>query len=280
MPALFGFDCYAPREIAEPVEDVGVTKAQLPFPSMAALAVLAGGFIGLGAMFFTLVVSDPALGFASARLLGGVAFSLGLILVIVAGAELFTGNNLLVIAWVGRRISTRLQLRNCVIVYLANFVGAAGLAALVALSESRADGQRGHRPDRCFPGGSQVRPAVGRSLLQRGALQCARLPGRLDRMAGRNVADKILAVVFPITAFVACAFEHSVANMYFIPLGMFLRDQAGVFSTTHFDVLQWPGLIRNLIPVTLGNLAGGGGMVGLVYWVIYRRSASAPLPRA
>ena len=107
-----------------------------------------------------------------------------------------------------------------------------------------------------------------------------RFLGKGVSKAVANVTDKILAVVFPITAFVACGFEHSVANMYFIPLGMFLRDQAGVFSAPHFDALHWPGLIRNLIPVTLGNFVGGAGMVGMVYWVIYRRRAPTTLPRA
>ena len=116
MPEIYGSDCYSPKEIAEHVESVGVTKANQPVLSMAALGVLAGGFIGLGAMYFTLVVSDPTLGFALSRVLGGVAFSLGLILVVIAGAELFTCNNLLVMAWVSRRISLAKLLKNLVVV--------------------------------------------------------------------------------------------------------------------------------------------------------------------
>ena len=134
MPELFGSDCYSPKEIAEKVENVGVTKASLPLLPMIALGVLAGGFIGLGALYFTLVASDPSLPFAVTRVLGGVAFSLGLILVVVAGAELFTGNNLLVMACVAGRISTPTMLKNFVVIFVANFIGAAGLAALVALS--------------------------------------------------------------------------------------------------------------------------------------------------
>src|SRR3989304_4702885 len=134
MNGLYGFDAYAPREIAERVENVGVAKARLPFLPLAMLGVLAGGFIGLGAMFFTLVTSDATLGFAAARVLGGVAFSLGLLLVVVAGAELFTGNNLLAMAWAEGKVSTPEVLRNWTAVCLANFVGAAGLAVLVFLS--------------------------------------------------------------------------------------------------------------------------------------------------
>jgi len=253
-----------------------VTKANLPLLSQAALGVLAGGFIGLGAMFFTLVVSDASLSFAITRVLSGVTFSLGLILVVVAGAELFTGNNLLVMAAVAGRIPTSKFLQNLIVIYSANFVGAAGLAGLVALS--------GHWQ----MGGS----ALGKTALSIAAAKCA-LPfgeaffkGVLCNvlvclavwlaMAGRTVADKVLAIVFPVAAFVACGFEHSVANMYFIPLGIFLREQAVASGAGNLDLLNWAGLVRNLLPVTLGNLVGGAGMVGLVYWVIYRRGATHP----
>lgn len=275
MKEVFGFDCYSPKEIAGRVENVGVTKAGLPLLSQVALGVLAGGFIGLGAMFFTLIVSDASLGFALSRVLGGMAFSLGLILVVVAGAELFTGNNLLVMAAVTGRIPAPRFLQNLVVIYLANFVGAVGLAALVALS--------GH--------GQMGNSVVGKAALNIAAAKCA-LPfdeaffkGVLCNilvclavwlaMAGRTVTDKILAIVFPIAAFVACGFEHSVANMYLIPLGIFLREQAFASGAANLEVLNWFGLARNLLPVTLGNLVGGAGMVGLVYWVIYRRGASS-----
>ena len=271
MPALFGFDCYSPREIAERVESVGAVKAKLPLISMVALGVLAGGFIGLGGLYYTVIISDAELGFANSRVVGGVAFSLGLILVVIAGAELFTGNNLLVMGWVGRRISTQTFVHNLAVVYASNLIGAVGLAALVALSGhwKSADG------------------AIGSTAISIAASKCA-LPfseaffkGVLCNvlvclavwlaMAGRSVADKILAIVFPISAFVACGFEHSVANMYFIPLGIFLNNL--VFSGTLAAPAQlnWTGLAWNLVPVTLGNIAGGAGMVGLVYWIIYRR---------
>ena len=273
MPEIFGFDCYSPQEIAERVENVGVTKASLPLLSQVALGVLAGGFIGLGAMIFTLVVSDAHLTFAIARVLGGVVFSLGLILVVVAGAELFTGNNLLVMAAVAGRISGSGFLQNMAVIYLANLVGAVGLAGLVAWS--------GH--------GQLGDAVVAKTAVRIAAAKCA-LPfgeaffkGVLCNvlvclavwlaMAGRTVTDKVLAIIFPITAFVAAGFEHSVANMYFIPVGIFLRDQAVAAGATDLEALNWVGLGRNLLPVTLGNLLGGAGLVGLVYWVIYRRGA-------
>jgi formate transporter len=281
MTELFGFDCFSPKEIAERVENVGVTKANLPLLSMTALGVLAGGFIGLGSLFFTLVASDASLGFVPARVIGGVAFSLGLILVVIAGAELFTGNNLIVMAWVAGRLSTAKIARSFVIVYLANLFGAVGLAWLVFLS--------GHWKMLNF--------AIGHTAVYIAAAKCA-LPfgeaffkGILCNvlvclavwlaMAGRTVADKILAIVFPVSAFVACGFEHSVANMYFIPLGIFLRARVPNEGIADLSSLTWPGFAQNLLPVTLGNLLGGAGMVGVVYYVIYRRNAvgSPAMPR-
>ncbi len=271
MPEIFGFDCYSPKEIAERVENVGVTKANLPLISQVALGTLAGGFIGLGAMFFTLVVSDSSLSFALARVLGGAVFSLGLILVVVAGAELFTGNNLLVMATVAGRISVSKFARNLVVVYFANLIGAVGLAGLVALSEYW----------------QMSDTAVGQTAVSLAAAKCAIPFGKAFfkgvlcnvlvclavwlAMAGRTVTDKVLAIVFPITAFVACGFEHSVANMYFIPLGLFLQEHVVTAGMPNLEMLNWAGLARNLLPVTLGNLVGGAGMVGLVYGVIYRR---------
>lgn len=269
MAALFGVDAYSPQEIAERVENVGVTKARLPALATFTLAVLAGGFIGLGALYFTLVTSDAALGFAASRTLGGLCFSLGLILVVVAGAELFTGNNLLVMAWAAGRITGGELLRNWALVLLGNATGAVGLAVLVVLA-----GQGGLNDG-----------AVGQHAVRLATLKVA-LPfwtaffrGVLCNvlvclavwmaMAGRSVTDKLLAVLFPISAFVAAGFEHSVANLYLIPLGMLLDP--GPSAALHLT-----GLLRNLVPVTLGNIAGGGGMVALVYTLVYRYGARRP----
>jgi formate transporter len=272
MAEIFGTDAYSPKEIAERVENVGVTKARLPFLQMFALGVLAGGFIGLGALSFTVVASDANLSFAVSRWLGGLVFSLGLILVVIAGAELFTGNNLLVMAVVSRRITAGEFVKNLVVVYCANFIGAAGLAFLVSLTNHW----------------QMNDDALGKSAVTIAAAKCA-LPfwdalfkGVLCNilvclavwlaMAGRNVADKILAIVFPIAAFVAAGFEHSIANMYFIPLGILLRERVGI-DAEKIQSLDWNGFAQNLVPVTLGNIIGGAVMVGLVYWLIYRRGA-------
>jgi len=264
MAEVFGFDCYSPREIAERVETVGVAKANLPLLSMAALGVLAGGFIGIGALFATLVLSDNGISFAVARVLAGVVFSVGLILVVVAGAELFTGNNLLVMAWVARRIGSGRLLANLAVVYVANLIGAVGLAAIVALSghAQMADGAVG-RTALAIAAGKVALPfgeAFFRGVICN-VLVCLAV---WIAMAGRTVTDKILGIVFPIATFVAAGFEHSIANMYFISLGVILNADIGIAEA-----------LWNLLPVTLGNLVGGAGMVGLVYHIIYRRNPPA-----
>jgi formate transporter len=272
MAEIIGFDPFSPREIAEKVETIGVAKAQLPTLQTLMLGVVAGGFIGLGALYFTLVVSDTQLSFAVARVLGGVAFSLGLILVVVAGAELFTGNNLLVMAWADRRITTIELLRNWSLVYIANAVGAIGLAVVVYLSH-HAGMNNGAvalaylkiaAAKTALPFGEAFFKGVLCNLLVCLAVWLA--------LAGRSVTDKVLAIVFPISAFVAAGFEHSVANMYFIPLGIFLAGDANPAVGVNLASVNWHGFVDNLIPVTLGNIVGGSVLVALVYHTIYRRN--------
>lgn len=262
-----GLDAYSPREVSEKIQSLGVAKARLGFLQTVMLAILAGAFIGLGALFFTLVASDATLGFAAARVLGGFVFSLGLILVTVGGAELFTGNNLMAMAWAERRIRSGELLRNWVIVFAGNAVGAIGLAVLVYLARHGA-------MNGGAVGAAYVKIAAAKTALPFGE---AFFKGVLCNllvclavwlaMAGHSVVDKVVAIVFPIAAFVAAGFEHSVANMYFIPLGIFLADATAPAG------LGWPGFIANLIPVTLGNIVGGSVMVALVYYLIYRRPA-------
>jgi formate transporter len=270
MAEIYGSDAYSPDKIAERVENVGIAKAGLPLLPMIALGVLAGGFIGLGALFATLASSDASLGFAATRVLAGVAFSLGLILVVVAGAELFTGNNLLVMAWVARRISTTKLLKNFAVVFLANLAGAMGLALLVYWSGhwKMADGAVGRTAVSIAAAKASLpfAEAFVRGILCN-VLVCLAV---WLAVAGRSVADKILAIVFPITAFVAAGFEHCVANMYFIPLGILLRAQGVGANAPGVDHLDWAGFAHNLLPVTIGNVVGGSVMVGLVYFAVYR----------
>jgi formate/nitrite transporter len=229
MTEIFGFDAFSPKEIAARVETVGVAKARLPLLSMLMLSVMAGAFIGLGALYFVLIKSDPSMGFAARQVLGGVAFSLGLILVVVAGAELFTGNNLLAMAWADRKITTLNLLRNWAVVCVGNFIGAVGLALLVFLS-------RHPEMNNGLIAEEYIKIAAAKVALPfwtaffKGVL-CNVLVCMAVWMAfaGRSVVDKAVAIIFPISAFVAAGFEHSVANMYFIPLAMLLQtfDNSG-----------------------------------------------------
>lgn len=279
MSEMFGFDAYLPREVAERVENVGVTKARLPLLSMMALGILAGGFISLGALFSTMVSSDPSLPFPIARLLAGMTFALGLFLVVVAGAELFTGNNLLVMAWAGGRVSSGELVKNWVIIFAANFIGAVGLALVVFLANHAA-------LNNGAVGLNAVKIAEAKAALPftealfKGVL-CNILVclGVWVAMAGRSVIDKAIAVTFPISAFVALGFEHSIANMYFIPFGILLTtfnalDVSGI-SAAH---VNWMGFINNIVPVTIGNILGGSVMVGLFYHIIYRRGVAKGQP--
>jgi formate/nitrite transporter len=272
MSEIFGSDAFSPKEIAQRVNDVGVAKVGLPFLSLLMLGMLAGAFIGLGALYFVLIKSDASLGFAISQVLGGVAFSLGLILVIVAGAELFTGNNLLAMAWAEGKISTAQILKNWLVVCFANFIGAAGLAVLVFLS-GHIDMNQGAIAEQ------YIKIALIKSNLPfwsaffKGVL-CNVLVCMAVWMAfaGRSVTDKVMAIVFPISAFVAAGFEHCIANMYIIPLAML----AQTFGNTDLAVaaITWSGFFSNLVPVIMGNLVGGSVFVAFVYHIIYRRNQS------
>jgi formate transporter len=286
-------DSLLPAEMALRAEDVGINKSKIGFYTTFALAVLAGAFIGLGAVFAT-IVTAPSLGadgavtqsvpFGMAKLLGGLVFCLGLILVIVAGAELFTGNNLIVMAWANGKVPTRGLLRNWIIVYLGNFVGSVGTAVLVFLSGQYA-----------FGSGSVGRNALNIALgkVSLGFVQAIALGILCNALvclavwltfSARTTTDKILAILFPITGFVAAGFEHSVANMYFVPVGLLIKSFAPASfwasigkTAADYASLTWGNfLLHNLLPVTIGNIIGGAVLVGVVYWFIYLRPKRSP----
>lgn len=210
-------DAYAPAEIAQRIENAGVAKADLATIPTLVLAVLAGAFIGFGAMLYVVAITNSGLGFGPERLLGGAAFSLGLILVLVGGAELFTGNNLIVFAWADRKITGMRLLRNWALVYFGNFVGATATAVMVYWSgiDTLADGGVAVTAMRIAetkfalaPTEAFVRGILCNVLVCLAVWLC---------FAARSVVSKILAILFPISGFVALGFEHSVANMYLIP---------------------------------------------------------------
>jgi formate transporter len=259
----FDLDAYTPTKIAARVELSAVAKSRQSISQTVALSILAGAFIGFGALFYTLVITGSSLGFGLTRLLGGVAFSLGLILVVVAGAELFTGNNLMVMAWADRRITTLQLLRNWCIVYIGNFVGALLTVALVlgAGILSMDDGAVADQTRQIAA--SKLELSITESFFRGvlcNVLVCLAI---WLSFAGRSVTDKILAIIFPISAFVACGFEHSVANMYVIPVAMF----------GDLIVPDIQSFLVQLAAVTLGNVVGGGVLVALTYWTIYVRAS-------
>ena len=281
MSQEFNFDSLSPQEMAEKAVVVGVRKAALDFLPLLGLSILAGAFIALGAMFATTVYAGalPALPYGVARLLMGLTFCLGLILVVVAGAELFTGNNLIVIAWANRKVSTMGLLRNWVVVYLGNFIGALGTAVLVFLAKQYTGGAGA-------VGETALKIAVskvGMSFPQ--AIALGILCNGLVCLAiwltysARSTTDKIMAIIFPITAFVAAGFEHSIANMYFVPYALFIKAFDPAFAAAHqidLTTLTWGSFfLKNLLPVTIGNIIGGAGLVAVVYWFIYLGKAKA-----
>ncbi len=260
-----GMDPYTPAEMAGRVEAGGVAKAALSAGRTFALGVLAGAFIGLGAMLSTIAATDTGLGYGPTRLLAGAAFSLGLVLVVVGGAELFTGNALLVMAWADRKVPTSRVLRNWGIVYLGNLLGALATAYGV------------YRSGVLTLGGGKVAQTALTIAVGKGALpwEQAFIRGIFCNalvclavwlgFSARTTTDKILCIVFPITAFVAAGFEHSIANMYFIPLGRLLQGTPA--NGLSLEAFLW----GNLVPVTLGNIIGGAALVGALYWFIYLR---------
>jgi formate/nitrite transporter len=258
---LFGFNAYSPQEIATLVQNSGVKKAHLPVLSQVMLAMLAGAFIGLGALYYVIVKSDPTLGYALKQVLGGGVFCLGLVMVVIAGAELFTGNNLLVIARAQGLISSAEVVRNWTIVLFGNLIGAVGLAIIVWLADHASMNNGAIAQE-------YVKVATAKASLPfwtaffRGVL-CNALVclGVWMSMAGRSVIDKVAALIFPISAFIAAGFEHSVANLYFFSMALLIEHGASA------ELME--GMARNLVAVVIGNAVGGGVLVGLVYYMIY-----------
>lgn len=277
-------DALIPPEMASKAEAVGVRKSKAPALTVFVLAILAGAFVALGAIFATTVSAglSGVWPYGFVRLLMGLVFSLGLILVLVGGAELFTGNNLIVMAWASKKVTTAALLRNWVIVYAGNFAGSVATAAIVFLS-------RQHTFGGGVVGKAALSIAVGK--MQLGFFQAVALGILCNALvclavwltySARSTTDRIMAILFPITAFVAAGYEHSVANMYFIPIAMMIKQFDPQFAvkiaadaSLNLNTLTMQNfLLGNLLPVTIGNIIGGSVMVGLVYWLVYLHGRS------
>jgi formate transporter len=274
----FRLDALMPAEMALKAEEIGQRKANAPFFYLLVLSILAGAFIALGGNFAITVTSGLAAAgypYGIIRALFGLAFCLGLILVVVGGAELFTGNTLIVMAWASRKIKLMALVRNWSIVYLGNAIGSIGTALLIVLGKyyTNGGGAIGNNmlSIAAYKTHIEFGPAIALGILCN-ALVCLAV---WLTYSARTTGDKILATLFPITAFAAAGFEHSVANMFFLPVAMLIQafDPAFVVasgidlsSVTLFNVL-----VGNLLPVTIGNIIGGSVLVGGVYWLVYLR---------
>lgn len=286
-------DSLLPAEMATRAEYLGVKKAEMPAFTMLMLSILAGAFISLGAIFATTVAAggisvtaadgtvafSTGLPFGVTRLLTGLAFCLGLILVVVGGAELFTGNNLIVMAWASGKVTGRALLRNWSIVYVGNFIGSIATAVLMFFTKQYTFGSDAI-------GITALRIAVGKCDL--GFVQAIALGILCNALvclavwltySARTTLDKILSIIFPITAFVAAGFEHSVANMYFIPYALLVKGFDPQYTAKvaekvpNLEALTWKAFfVNNLIPVTIGNIIGGAVLVAAIYWVVFLRS--------
>lgn len=279
----FDIDAYTPAQMADRVEKAGIAKSNRDTFSTLTLAAMAGVFIALGAVFFTFVIHDSVLSSGLTKLIGGLVFSLGLILVIITGAELFTGNNLIVMAFISRKITFAQLLNNWGLVFFGNFVGSLIVVFLIFLTGMWSAGNASVGVTALTIANAKVNLTFWQALSK--GILCNILVCLAVYLcfSGRSVTDKILAILFPITAFVALGFEHSVANMYFIPAGLVLKTNPEVLAAAQ-DVLggmpdlanlTWYGfLVGNLLPVTLGNIIGGTIFVGLAHWFLFLRPAA------
>jgi formate transporter len=283
-PKAGSIDSMLPPEMALACEAAGAAKAGRSAVTLIVLGVLAGAFIAFGAIFMTVVLTGAGdLPWGVGRLLAGVVFSLGLILVIVGGAELFTGDSLMIVACASRRISIARLSRAWLLVYVGNIIGALGTAGLVFLA-----GQYG------FGGG-----AAGQTALAIASFKAALPTGQLFFLAvlcnvlvclavwmsfgGRSITDKVMVIVPPIAAFVAAGFEHSIANLYLLPYALMVKAWAGPEfwtaigqTASAYPLLTGVGALHNIAVSTVGNLVGGSLMVGAVYWFVYLRGGRQP----
>ncbi len=281
-----GFDSLLPAAMAAKAELMGARRAGMDTPSLFMLAVLAGAFIAFGAVFFTTTIAGAGqvLPYGVVRLIGGIAFALGVVLIVCAGAALFTGDNLIVMAWASRKVSTTAVLRVWIVVYVGNLVGAGATAVVAYLSGQYTFGDGAV--------GATVL-AVARDKLGFTFAQAFWLGVLCNTLiclvvwltySTRTSGGKVVVTLMPVSAFVASGFEHCVANMYFFPHALLIKSGAGDSfwqaigkTPADYPMLTWDAfLIANLVPVTLGNIVGGTVLVGAVYWFIYlRRGAKA-----
>jgi formate/nitrite transporter len=277
-PQVVTFDAIMPASMAMRAEENGVKRAATDPLTVFVLSILAGAFISFGAVFATTVSAGTGLSYGVGRLLTGLVFSAGLVMVIIAGAELFTGNNIIVMAWASGKVKTRALLLNWFLSFTGNFIGAIATAVLVFYSTQYTfgDGAVGLSALNIASAKTSLNfiPALILGILCN-ALVCLAV---WMLFSARTNIDRIVTAIPPVAIFAAAGFEHSIANIYFIPMGLFIKDGApGSFwnsirkTAADFPELTWSNFLANLLPVTLGNIIGGSLMVAAVYWFVYLR---------
>ena len=295
-PQLVTFDAILPATMAARAEASGIKRISTDPLTLLVLSILAGAFIAFGAVFATTVaagtvavtnadgaaVYSGTLPYGVVRLLTGVVFSLGLILVVVGGAELFTGNNLIVMAWASGKVRTRDLLFNWATAFIGNFAGAFMTAVLMFFTTQYTFGGGAVGMVALTTASAKTSlefvPAVALGIMCN-ALVCLAV---WMCFSARTTVDRVVTIIPPITAFVAAGFEHSIANVYFIPMGLLIKSGApDAFwasigrTAADFPSLTWTSFfVRNLLPVTIGNIIGGSVMVAAVYWFVYLRKSA------
>nr|WP_320116706.1 formate/nitrite transporter family protein [uncultured Desulfuromonas sp.] len=271
----------APAELSQSLVPWGTIKARRTVLELLVLGFLAGAYIGFAAHLATVVATGDFAWLGMKKLAMGAVFSVGLMLVIIPGSELWTGNTLMSVSLLERQISWRDMMRNWLLVYLGNLAGALFLAWMIAGQTGILDGPIGATALKIAVG--KVSEPVANSSHQLGyffrAIGCNWLVclAILLAMAAQDIGGKILGIFFPIMAFVASGFEHAIANMYFIPAGIFARQWPEVPALADLPAdlvatLTWSNMwLDNLLVVTLGNLVGGSVFVGGLYWLVYIR---------
>jgi formate transporter len=295
-PQLVMFDAIMPAAMAARAEESGIKRASADVPTLLVLSVLGGAFISFGAIFATTVsagsvtvtAADGAAALSASipygvvRLLTGLAFSLGLILIIVGGAELFTSSNIIVMAWASGKVTTRGLLSNWALAFIGNCAGAFATAALMFCTTQYSFGSGAVGLVALNMAHAKASLAFVPALtlgIMCNALVCLTV---WMCFGARTTVDRVVTIVPPIAGFVAAGFEHSIANAYFIPVGLLIKAgapdsfwQAIGKTAADFPNLTWANFAANLIPVTIGNVIGGALMVAAVYWFVYLRPRKA-----
>jgi formate/nitrite transporter len=275
--AAIKLDVLTPAETEQKLETIGVAKANMPMIRVIPLGILAGLFIGMGGMMLGLVLGDSTIPFIAQRLLGGLGFCIGLVLVLLAGAELFTGNNLIVAATLSGKVSWGAYAKNLIIVWATNLIGSLIAVAIVFLANTGALGSTPGAMGDAFINLAAAKVTIPPITLLFKAILCNFLVCLAVWMsfAGRTFMDKFVAILFPVTAFVAVGAEHSVANMFLIPMGYLLKLSNGAVGEKALeaaDKIDLGGIVYNLGMVSIGNIIGGAILVGVMYWIAFHKS--------